>query len=335
MTSSPWLDMVSLINGYRISQAINVAATLRIADHLKDGRPRSADELASVTESNADGLYRVLRALAAVGVFKEEEGKKFTSTPMSDCLRTDSATPVSGWAMLSGSGYVWEAWSNLFHSARTGENAFQYLNGKSVWSYRLDHPEQAVIFNRAMTEMSRGSAEAVVRAYDFSAFQRIADIGGGQGLMLAAILATHPKMRGTLFDQPEVVAGAKAVLQSFGVADRCDFVGGSFFDTAPEGHDAYVMRSVIHDWDDAESIAILKVVRRAMPETAKLLLIERLIGQPNDMPEGKFMDLYMLVLPGGRERTSQEYAALFEKSGFKLARITPAGRGAVIEALPV
>jgi O-methyltransferase domain/Dimerisation domain len=334
MTSNPWADMVSLINGYQISQAISVVARLRVADHLKDG-PRSADELASATESNPDGLYRVLRALASVGVFKEEDGKKFTLTPMGDCLRTDSPTPVSGWAMYSGSDYVWKTWGNLLHSARTGENAFQNLNGKSVWDYRLDHPEQAGIFNRAMTEMSRGGAEAIIEAYDFSPFQHVVDVGGGQGLMLAAILAAHSKMRGTLFDQPKVVAGAETVLQSFGVADRCDFIGGSFFESVPEGRDAYIMRAVIHDWEDAEAVAILKVCRRAMPDTAKLLLIEMLVGSPNAMPRAKFMDLTMLVLPGGRERTSDEYAALFEKSGFKLTRIVPAGRGAVIEAQPM
>jgi hypothetical protein len=326
--------MVSLINGYQISQAINVAARLRVADHLKDG-PRSADELASATESNPDGLYRVLRALASVGVFKEEDSKKFTLTPMGDCLRTDSPTPASGWAMHSGSDYIWEAWGNLLHSARTGENAFQNLNGKSIWDYRLDHPEKAAIFNRAITEMARGGAEAIVKTYDFSPFQHVVDVGGGQGLLLAAILAAHPGTRGTLFDQPSVVSGAKAVLQRFGVADRCDFIGGSFFESVPEGRDAYIMRSIIHDWEDAESIAILKVCRRAMPETAKLLLIEMLVGPPNAMSRPKFMDLNMLVCPGGRERTSEEFAALFEKSGFKLSRVVPAGRSAVIEAQPL
>jgi ubiquinone/menaquinone biosynthesis C-methylase UbiE len=186
-----------------------------------------------------------------------------------------------------------------------------------------------------MTELSRGGAEAVISAYDFSPFQQVVDVGGGQGLMLAAILTAHLKMRGTLFDQPKVVAGAKEVLESFGVADRCDFIGGNFFDSVPEGRDAYVMRAVIHDWEDAEAVAILKVCRRAMRDTARLLLIERLVGPPNDGPATKFMDLNMLVLPGGRERTSEEYAVLFEKSGLMLTRILPAGRAAVIEARPV
>ena len=326
--------MVSLINGYQISQAISVVARLRVADHLTDG-PRSAEELASATSSHPDGLYRVLRALASVGVFTEENGRTFTLTAMGACLRTDSPTPVSGWAMHSGSDYVWAAWNNLMHSVRTGENAFENLNGRSIWDYRLDHPEQAGIFNRAMTEMSRGSAEAVIEAYDFSPFRHVVDVGGGQGLLLAAIMAAHPGMRGTLFDQPKVVVGAKAVLQSFGVADRCEFIGGSFFESVPEGGDAYMMRSVVHDWEDAEAIAILKVCRRAMPDTAKLLLIEMLVGSPNTVPRAKFMDLNMLVLPGGRERTGEEYAALLETSGFQLGRIVTAGHRAVIEAQPM
>jgi hypothetical protein len=342
MTSDPksnspsnlWADMVSLINGYQISQAISVVARLRVADHMTNG-PRSAEELAVATNSHPDGLYRVLRALASVGVFSEEDGRTFTLTPMGTCLQTDSPTPVSGWAMHSGSDYVWQAWGNLLHSARTGENAFEGLNGKSIWDYRLDHPEQASIFNRAMTEMSRGSAEAVIKAYDFSGFRHVVDVGGGQGLMLAAILAQHSGMRGTLFDRPEVVEGAKTVLQSFGVVDRCDFIGGSFFEKVPEGGDAYVMRAVIHDWEDAQAVAILNVCRRAMPGIAKLLLIEMLVGSPNTMPRAKFMDLNMLVLPGGRERTSEEYAALLEKSGFKLTRVVPTGRRAVIEARPM
>jgi hypothetical protein len=168
------------------------------------------------------------------------------------------------------------------------------LNGKSVWDYRLD-PEQASIFNRAMTEMSRGGAEAIIEAYDL--FQHVVDVGGGQGLMLAAILAAHSKMRHAL-RSAEVIAGAETVLQSFGVADRCDFIGGSFFETVPEGRDAYIMRAVIHDWEDAEAVAILKVCRRAMPDTAKLLLIEMLVGSPNAMPRAKFMDLTMLCTSG-------------------------------------
>jgi len=333
MTSNPWLDLVGLINGFQVTQAIHVASTLGIADQLKDG-PRSAEELAPLTQSHAGALYRLLRALAAVGVFKEDENRRFALTPMGDCLRTDSATPIGAWAEYAGSPYVWRSWGHLRHSIRTGENAFQSLNGQDIWSYRADRPAEGAVFDRAMTELSRGSAEAVIAAYDFSAFHHVVDVGGGRGLMLAAILAAHPRMQGTLFDQPQVVAGAKAVLEPHGVADRCQIAGGSFFEKVPEGGDAYLMRVVIHDWEDDEASAILKACRRAMRQTAKLILIERIIAPANETPATKFMDLNMLALPGGRERTRGEFSDLLAASGFELTRVVPAGRLNVIEARP-
>ncbi|WP_027528851.1 methyltransferase [Bradyrhizobium sp. WSM3983] len=333
MTSDPRLTLLSLINGFQITQAIRVASILRVADHLNDGT-RSVGELAGLTKSHPDTLYRLLRALAAVGVFQEEEGRKFALTPMGDCLRADSATPLGAWAEVVGSPYFWRAWGHLLHSVQTGENAFKNLNGKDVWQFRAEHPEHGATFDRAMTQLSRGSAEAVIRAYDFSAFLHIVDVGGGQGLMLAAILRAHPHLRGTLFDQPDVVTAATAVLAERGVIDRCDIVGGSFFETVPEGFDAYLMRAVIHDWEDDEAIAMLKVCRRAVGETAKLLLIERLVAPPNEMPAAKFSDLNMLVSPGGRERTREEFSDLFAKSGFELTLVFPAGIHNVIEARP-
>ncbi|MBV9560023.1 MAG: methyltransferase [Bradyrhizobium sp.] len=331
MTSNPWLDILSLINGFQITQAIRVAATLCVADHLRDG-PRSADELASLTHSNADALYRLLRALAAVGVFREIADRRFVLTPMSDCLRSDSSTPIGSWAEHVGNPYFWQAWGHLLHSVRTGENAFQDLHGIDVWQYRAEHAEANAIFNRAMTNMSRGGSEAVLSAYDFSGFAHIVDVGGGQGALLAAILSACPQARGTLFDQPRVVEGAEANLRERGVISRCNIVGGSFFDSVPEGGDAYLMRYVIHDWEDREAIAILKVCRRAMREPARLLLIERTVAPPNEIPATKFSDLNMLVVPGGRERTRDEFASLFEASGFALTRVAPAGMTNVMEA---
>jgi hypothetical protein len=333
MTSDPRLDLLGLINGFQITQAIHVASTLRIADHLSGGA-RSAGELAALTKSHPDSLYRLLRALSAVGVFHESEDRKFALTPMGDCLRTDSATPIGAWAEVVGSPYYWQAWGHLLHSIQSGENAFQNLNGKDVWQFRAEHPEYGTAFDRAMTQLSRGNAEAAIGAYDFSSFRHIVDVGGGQGLMLAAILRAHPHIRGTLFDQPNVVARAEAVLVERGVIDRCKIIAGSFFETVPEGADAYLMRVVIHDWEDDQAIAILKVCRRAMRETAKLLLIERLVAPPNEMPAAKFGDLNMLVSPGGRERTREEFSDLLAKSGFELTKVFPAGTHNVIEGRP-
>ena len=180
-TSNPRSALLQLINGFQVSQAIHVAATLRVADHLSDGS-RSVEELAVLTNSNADALYRLLRALAAIGVFREGAGRTFTLSPMGDCLRTDAATPLRAWAEVVGSPYVWQAWGHLLHSVQTGENAFQNLNGRDVWQYRAENPELGAAFARAMTELSRGGADAVIRAYDFSSFAHIVDVGGGQGL---------------------------------------------------------------------------------------------------------------------------------------------------------
>jgi hypothetical protein len=334
MTSDPRLTLLGLINGFQITQAIRVASTLRIADHLHDG-PRSADELAALAKCHTASLYRLLRALAAVGVFREDKGGKFALTPMGDCLRTDSTTPLGAWAEVVGSPYFWQTWGHLLHSVQSGENAFQNLNGKDVWQFRTEYPEYGAAFDRAMTQLSRGSTEAAIGAYNFSAFNHVVDVGGGQGLMLAAILRAHPHLRGTLFDKPDVVAGAKTVMIERGVIDRCNIVGGSFFEAVPEGADAYLMRVVIHDWEDDEAIAILKVCRRAMPKTAKLLLIERLIAPPNEMPSAKFSDLNMLVSPGGRERTREEFSDLLAKSAFELTLVFPAGIHNVIEARPL
>ena len=313
-------------DGFQITQAIRVAATLHLADHLKDGA-RSANELASLTQSNPDALYRLLRALAAVGVFREEPDRKFTLTPMGDCLRTNSKTPIGGWAEYVGNPQFWQAWGHLLHGVQTGQNAFKDLHGMDVWQYRAQHPDVAATFNRAMTQMSRGGTEAVLDAYDFSGFHHIVDVGGGQGALLAAILSACPDARGTLFDQAQAVAAAKTSFEQLGVIDRCEIVGGSFFEAVPEGGDAYLMRHVIHDWEDDEAIAILNVCRRAMREPAKLLVIERNVAPPNELPATKFSDLNMLVAPGGRERTRDEYASLFEKSGFELARVVPARHG--------
>jgi hypothetical protein len=257
MTTNAFSDLARLINGYQISQAIHVAARLGIADHLRLG-PLGSNELARLCGAHPRTLYRLLRALASAGVFHETENETFSLTPMGECLRSDSPTPLDGWAAYVGRPYAWQAWSHLEHSVRTGENAFRHLNGQSVWEYRSTRSDENAIFNRAMTANSRGAIEAIIAAYDFSRFRHVADIGGGQGQLLAGILAANKGLRGTLFDQPHVVGRAAEFLSQDGVADRCEIVGGSFFETIPEGADAYVMRAIIHDWDDKEAISILR-----------------------------------------------------------------------------
>jgi hypothetical protein len=333
MKTAPYADLLRLVNGYQVSQAIHVATRLGVADHLR-GTSRNIEELASLTASHPGGLYRLLRALAAIGVFHEGENKMFSLTAMGECLRSDSPTPLGAWAAYVGRSYVWQTWGNLLHSVRTGEGAFEALNKQSVWDFRAANPEESAIFDRAMTANSQSAMQAVVGAYDFSQFCHVADIGGGQGQLLSGILTANPHLRGTLFDQPHVVSRAKDVLASYGLTERCRIVSGSFFDAIPQGADAYLMRAIVHDWNDEEALAILKVCRRAIGADAKLLLVERVIELPNEGAPTKFSDLNMLAMLGGRERTQQEFEGLCRTANFKLCRILQAGLFSIIEAEP-
>jgi hypothetical protein len=326
-------DLRHLINGYQVSQAIYVAATLGIADVLKDGS-RTADELAVATETDPPSLYRLLRALAAVGVLHEEDGRQFALTPVGEQLRSDHPRSIRGWAAFIGRPYYWEACGHLLESVRTGENAFRLLNGADIWSYRAERPEESAIFDRAMMSVTAASNRALLDTYDFGRFGTVCDVGGGNGALLASLLAKYAAMQGILFDQPHVVANADDVLRH--VADRCRVVPGSFFESVPEGADAYILKAIIHDWDDERSTTILRACRRAVEGGGSLLVVERLIGDPNEDPATKFGDLNMLVAPGGQERTSEEFGALFAAAGFELDGVTETSSGlAVIEGVPV
>jgi hypothetical protein len=322
----PALALRRLVNGYQVTQAIHVAAVLGIADLLADG-PRSSDDLAAATETHPGALYRLLRALDSVGVFREEEGRRIALTELGACLRSDAPEPVGGWAAFVGEPYQWQAWGALEHSVRTGENAFRHVHGIDSWTYRERHPELSASFDRAMTSLSRQVVGAVLDAYDFGRFGRVVDVGGGNGAFLAAILARYPTARGVLFDQPHVVSGAGPILKAAGVADRCQVVGGSFFETVPAGGDAYILKAILHDWEDEPCLQILQTCRRAMAEGTGLLVIERELGWPNQDPDAKFSDLNMLVGPMGQERTPAEYAALFAKGGFRFVGVTPSAVG--------
>lgn len=314
-------ELMRLVNGYQASQALHVAATLGIADLLKDG-PRTSDELAVATGAQPRPLYRLLRALAALGIFHEAEGQRFTLTPMGAELRPDAANPAGPWAGFIGTPAHWQAWGDLLHSVRTGESGFRHVHGTDPWTYRQQRPAESAVFDRAMTGLSRRAADAVIAAYDFGRFRRIVDVGGGQGALLAAVLAAHPSARGVLFDQPHVVSGATDVLRAAGVDGRCEAVGGSFFEAVPEGGDAYMLKSILHDWDDDAAAAILRTCRRAMAPGGALIVIERVIAPPNEAAEAKLSDLNMLVMLGAQERTREEFALLFAAAGFRLADVT-------------
>jgi hypothetical protein len=331
-------ELLSLINGYRVSQAIHVAAELNISDHLAGG-PRTISDLAEATSSDADTLHRLLRALATVGLYSELPDGTFASTPLGDGLRSDAPRSWRSTAAFIGRPYVWQAWSALGQSVRTGETAFSIVHGQSVWGYRAEHPEESEIFDAAMTTMSRNVQGALLDAYDFGAFGTVADIAGGRGALLAALLTRYPHMEGLLFDLPHVTEGATALLARAGVADRCRIVSGDMFQAVPGGADALLLKAIIHDWADEEAIAILRRCHEAMQPGAVLLVLERVFPDPPYTPASiqiAFSDLNMLVGPGGRERTGHEYAALLGKAGFELTRIVPTASDiSVIEARPV
>jgi hypothetical protein len=324
-----------LAEGYRLSQAIYVAATLGIADLLADG-PRSSDDLAAETGADPQALYRLLRALAAVAIFREEDGRRFAVTEFGDALRSDAPDGIAGWAAFVGRPSHWQAWGDLLHSVRTGENAFRHVHGTDVWSHRAERPEESAVFDRAMQALTRSSNRGLVDAFDFGRFGTIVDVGGGNGTLLSLLLARYPSLEGILFDQPHVVAGAGQVLEAAGVAGRCRVIGGSFFDGIPRGGDAYLLKAIIHDWQDDEAIAILGGCRSVVPEDGALLVIERVVGPPNTDPAAKLSDLNMLVAAGGRERTAEEFESLLAAAGFELTGVTPTPAGlSVIEGGPV
>lgn len=324
--------LMKMMTGFAVSQSLYVAARLGVADHLKDG-PRPVEELARATETDADALYRVLRLLAGAGVFAESGGRTFALAPLAERLLTGPGSMRSMTLHLV-EGPSWRAWGELLHSVRTGETAFAHANGEEVFPFYLKHPESAAPFNEAMTEFSLMVGEAVVRAYDFSEVGVVADVGGGHGQLLASILAANPRASGVLFDQPEVVAGGRTHIESLGLAGRCRFEGGDFFESVPEGADAYVLKFIIHDWDEGRALNILRNVHRAAPAGARLLLVESVVPEGGGPSLSKLMDVHMMVMTGGRERTEAEYGDLLARAGFRLTRVVPTESSmSVIEAV--
>jgi len=317
----PQAVMMQMITGAWGSQLIYVAARLGVADLLKDG-PKSASELAEATGTDAPTLYRVMRALASLGIFAEDENKRFTMTPLATPLQTGPGS-LRAMALHLGERPSWHAWGELLYSVQTGKTAFPHVNGQEIFDYYGQHPESLEPFNQAMTNFSETVIAALIKGYDFSAATKLIDVGGGHGSLLSAVLKVNPEMKGVLYDLAPAAEGAKARLAEEGVADRCEVVAGNFFESVPTGGDAYMMKHIIHDWDEERAVAILKNCHRAMADNGRLLLIEAVIAPGNEPSLGKLMDINMLILPGGRERTEAEYGELFAKAGFRLTRVTP------------
>lgn len=314
-------QLLALARGHRITDMIVTATRLGIPDAIGSG-PTDVATIAEATGTHPPALYRLLRALAATGVVHESDDQRFTLTPIGEYLRTDHPESALPAVEHIGRAYMREGWANLEHSLRTGENAFVALHGEDVWAWRRHEPEEATIFDHAMAAQSAGIGVAVASTFDFGSRSVVADIGGGSGSVLAAILVANPHLRGILFDQPSVVARPEELARA-GVLDRCVVIGGSFFDRAPEGADVYLMKAILHDWEDGEATAILRGIRAVMPADGVLLLVERVIGPPNEDLEGKLSDLHMLLMPGGRERTEAEWRTLLDGGGFTVDEIRP------------
>lgn len=316
---SPAQQIAQMSVGYWVSQSLYVAAKLDIADRLASG-PKTADELAAATGTHARSLYRLLRALASVGVFSEGDGGRFSLTPLADCLRTDAPDSKRAMVVMMGEEH-YHAWGGLLGSVQTGETSFDRIYGKPIFDYLGERPEQAKIFDAAMTSIHGRETQAVLDAYDFSGVRVLADVGGGNGSNLIGVLKRYPNVRGLLYDLPHVVERAAENLKAAGVADRCEVVAGNFFDSVPSGADAYFLRHIIHDWDDDRSTRILKNVRAAAPNGGKVVVVEYVLPPGNAPSFGKLLDLNMLLLPGGVERTEEEFRRLYAAAGIGLTRV--------------
>jgi len=316
-------ELMKLINGFQISQAIHIAASLGIADVLKDGARPSAD-IAAATGAHPGAMYRLLHALASVGVLEEHADAHFALTPIGDCLRSDAPRSHAAWARHIGRPYVWRSWGEMRHSVMTGEPAFQHVHGTGLWEWRAGQPEETAIFDAAMTEFSSAATTAVAAAFDFSRFACIMDVGGGRGALLAGILRQHPTCRGILFDQPHVVSAAPDVLQAHGVTGRCEIVAGSMFAGIPAGADAYLIMHVLMDHDDDEVHAILLSCRSVIGPDGRLIVVERLMSEPNRR-DPQLADITMLTMTGGRLRTPAQFTALFADAGFAFEQSVTTG----------
>jgi hypothetical protein len=327
--------LLETAQGAWVTQALYVAAKLGIADELANG-PKTADQVAGAVGAHPDSVFRLMRMLAGRDVFRQRQDGRFELAAMGQALRADAPGSLRSMVLFIGSPEHWAEWGELLYSVQTGRPSPEKLYGKSCFEHLDEAPEQAEIFNDAMSTMAAMANELVIPAYDFSGFKLIADVGGGHGKLISAILQSAPKARGVLLDLPSVVSGAGPVLEAAGVAHRCAVEAGSFMDSVPDGADAYVMKSIIHDWDDEISEKILRNIRTAIAPNGKLLLVELVLPERATANWGALLDMEMLVTPGGRERTRAEFANLLARCGFRLTRVidTATPMSSIVEAVP-
>jgi hypothetical protein len=329
----PEAILFQMVFGKALTQAVSVIARFKVADQLVSG-PKTAAELAAATGLHAGHLYRVMRALTSVGVFAADDAGRFSLTPMGNLLRSDVPGSMAPMATFACDPWSWKAWGDLAGSVKSGGPSFERVFGEGVFDYLQKHPDEAATFNDGMTRFSQQASANVLKAYDFSPFGSIVDVGGGHGALLLSILKANPKAKGVVFDAPSVANGAVVAIKASGMQDRCRAEGGDFFKAVPGG-DLIILKHIIHDWNDAKATAILKACRAAIPATGKLVLVE-LVVPPGFAPHpAQILDLEMMVICDGKERTEAEYRELLAGAGFRLTRIVPTeGPHSLVEAVP-
>ena len=326
--------LMALLEGYRASALLHVAGKLGVADLLAEG-PHTSSELAQLAGADPTSMHRFLRGLVLLGICREEQDGRFAITRLGSFLQDAKPHSLRAKAILTGDSY--RAWANLLHSVKTGDTASAPTFGTDAWAHRRREPELDRAFNKAFEESAGRISREILFAYDFSAVRIIADIGGGYGYLLGSILRNSFPLSGILFDQPHVIAGAAPYLKKAGISERCRTVGGDFFVNIPGGADIYMLKSVIHDWNDEQSVSILKNCRQALKPEGRLLLIERLMPvRVKEDPPAVYQDLRMLISTGGRERTEGEFRVLLEAAGLTLTRIIPLPSGFhIIEGMAI
>lgn len=320
---NPHEQLIGALAGFWVAKSIQVAASLKLADHIEGDAARAVGDLAASTGTHADSLYRLMRALASAGIFAEEGHGRFRHTPASRLLRTGEPGSMRAFfeSVLGGGHYA--AWGALEHSVKTGGIAFDHVHGEDVWAWFAKHSHEQRTFDGAMSDMSAVFNPAIAKALDLSNAKTLIDVGGGHGVLLASLLAANPHLRGVLFDQPHVVDGGRARLAAEHLAGRGTAVAGDFFESVPVGADACLMKFILHDWDDERSTRILRNVHKALPAGGRLLVVETVLPPGNTPGLGKLGDINMLVMTGGRERTEAEFAKLFAAAGFDLVKTHP------------
>jgi O-methyltransferase domain/Dimerisation domain len=328
--------MLKLIAAFWQSQLIFVAAKLAIPDALASG-PLTARELAGRVGVSSKHLPRIMRALSSLGVFSADAQNRFHLTPLGETLRSDHPDSLRNFALMLIDDYNWQAWGALHHAVTTGGSAFEHVHGVPVFAYMRQHPEKESTFSASMASISARENSAVARAYAFGRLHKLVDVGGAHGHLIATILRSYRTLHGVLFDQPQVIAAAvqTGFVTAPDIRARCEVSAGDFFASVPEGGDAYVMKYVIHDWDDENCVRILDNCRRAMAARGRVLVVEHLIAGGNRRDWGKMLDINMMVMPGGRERTREEFRVLFAQAGLRLQRVfATASSLSILEAVP-